>query len=240
MNEKYFERLKRIKAKLNIQAVSVILVLTTPLFCLLTFFAESWIWFVFFLCLTVFSLFLVVKYSAIKKCTEEKTPYSIIAKDNLTFEIIKNKLLNNYKVNTKEYNKSQVFFFKNRMKYRLTLYQIDNFSVDEFMRIKKNTNHKVNKDFQITHMVPLYDNKRCAMNVIVTKQENAELIDFLSKDASVGMRRHQSIINVAICQETNMVLIPPLLSAELVSFQVGKYENNVKLICELTNIKYKN
>lgn len=239
MNEKYFDRLKKLRIKNIVQMISGVSVIISPVFCCLAFYSKNWIWFVYFLCLTILSLFSVVKCSVIKKHTEEKTPYSISTKDKATFETIKNKLLEFYNAKTKEYAQSQVFFFKSRMKYRFTLYQIDDFSVDEFMRIKKNINYKVNKDFEITNKVSLYDNKRCAINVIATKQENAELIDFLSKDASIGMRRHQSIINVAICQETNTVLIPPLLT-DATLLHIKKYENNIKLICELTDTKYKN
>lgn len=239
MNEKYFDCIKKLKIKNIVQIVSGICLIISPVFCYLAFYSKNWIWFVYFLCLFVLSLFSVIKYSTIKEYTEEKTPYSISTKDKVTFETIKNQVLENYNVKTKKYAKSQVFFFKSRMKYRFTLYQIDDFSVDEFMHIKKNTNYKVNKDFEITNKVSFYDNKRCAINVIVTKQENAELIDFLSKDASIGMRRHQSIINIAICQETNVVLIPRLI-ANATLLHIKKYENNIKLICELTDTKYKN
>ena len=79
--------------------------------------------------------------------------------------------------------------------------------------------------------------KAVRVNFILSENINAELYDFLNRNATETMRRIEGVLNIAV-DLTHGKLYIPVMFGDCIFSNVRKYERCVKEICSLSGIDY--
>ena len=119
---------------------------------------------------------------------------------------------------------------------RFLVVNTDYFVRSDFDSIKKNINKKINKDCNVTQWVSR-DNaaKLMRVNVIVTRDVNAELYEYLSHNAGDLLRRVEGVINFALVGDG--LIVPPVFG-DMSVLEVKRYKKSITDIKTLLSSAY--
>lgn len=240
MEKTYFDRLCKMKRFCLCEAILLLYIGGFCVAAILFGIGKQWLWCIAFIILIAAAIVLLVLYNKKMQHIENCCPYVPTLSMPLSKGTIFEKLsAQPYVQNSKDYSENEaVFFFRKNLCVRTLAIYFSNFSKSEFDRAKSRLNKKINKDFAIKHEISKFEAvKAVRVNLILTDACNAELYDFLSRNAAETMCRVEGVLNIAVDLNRGEVLIPAMFGNCIFS-DVRKYERCVKEICLLLGTAY--
>ena len=198
---------------------------------------------VLFICLSLFVLSAVMLILIARYCKKEKElshhPYIVRLPREVSYEAFKHSLSALADPGEcRDFPKESAYFcfLKATFENRFLVVNTDYFVRSDFDSIKKNINKKINKDCNVTQWV-LRDKaaKLMRVNVIVTRDVNAELYEYLSHNAGDLLRRVEGVINFALVGDG--LIVPPVFG-DMSVLEVKRYKKSITDIKTLLSSAY--
>lgn len=232
LNDNLRLHLKRLKRHALLNAIALIIVISTIAIGLLFIFTSLFKDGIFLLVASLpFVIYLVFSSKRVKE--EIKTihnPLIIKLKNNLSFNDLVDVLESLTTESARIYLSDDIRFyhFKNNFKSRVILYRTNDFNKKEFDKQKARINQKANKQFGCKKWFGRSEtNTYMRFNVIYATEANDELTTFFSHNSQQNLSRVEGIFNIAVID--NEIVIPPLYG-DCYYEEIRRYEKIIKLI----------